>query len=151
MKSPSLNQLQKELTTLDRQQIIDLCIKLAKYKKENKELLSYLLYDVNNESTYIENVKELIDSLFIEINRKTTYTTKKGLQKIVRNINRLLKYSGIRQTEVEIRIYFCKKMRSNRISLDSSPIIKNLYYREKDKINAALLKLHEDVQYDYKD
>ncbi len=151
MKSATINQIQKELTALEPKQVQEICMRIAKYKKENKELLSYLLFDAIDEKRYVENVKKEIDNLFHEINRQTTYTTKKGLQKTVRNMNKFIKYSDNKQTEIELRIYFCSKVKSARINLDSSNVISNLYYREKDKIQTAFSKLHEDLQYDYKD
>ena len=150
MKTLSLSQLQKELATLDKKEVLEICIKLAKHKKENKELLSYLLFGSADEQQYLEESKEKLDDLFLTVSRKTTYTTKKGLQKVVRHLNKFIKTSKNKQTEVELRIYFCSKVRAARIKLDSSGIISNLYYREKDKINLALSKLHEDVQFDYR-
>jgi hypothetical protein len=150
MKINSISELQKELCTLKPKQVFEIALKIAKHKKENKELLAYLLFFANNENAYVENLKIEIDTLFSEINRKSAYTTKKGLQKVVRIMNRYINYSDIQQTELELRIYFCKKVNTQRISLDISPIISNLYYREIEKIKAVYSKLHEDLQYDYK-
>lgn len=151
MKAPSISQLEKELRTLEPKKVLEICVRLAKHKKENKELLTYLLFDSNNEKNYVEDAKQKIDVLFTEINRKTSYTTKKGLQKIVRNMSKLIKYSKSKETELEIRIYFCKKVKSSRIRLDSSSVINNLYYREIEKIRVLFSKLHEDLQLDYRD
>lgn len=151
MKSHTIHEIQKELSTLDKKEVLDLCMRLAKHKKENKELLSYLLFEVNDEKEYLEKVKISIDELFHEISRKSAYTTKKGLQKVVRNLNKFIKNSSKKETELDLRIYFCKKVRHARIDLDSSKIISNLYYREIDKIQKAFSKLHEDLQYDYKE
>ena len=129
MKINSISELQKELCTLKPKQVFEIALKIAKHKKENKELLAYLLFFANNENAYVENLKIEIDTLFSEINRKSAYTTKKGLQKVVRIMNRYINYSDIQQTELELRIYFCKKVNTQRISLDISPIISNLYYR----------------------
>lgn len=150
MKSPTISQLEKELKTRSSKEILEICIRITKHKKENKELLTYLLHGSVNETEYISDAKTEIDGLFIEINRKSTYTTKKGLQKIVRSMNKLIKYSGNKQTELEIRIYFCKKVKGTRINLDSSTVISNLYYREVEKIRSAFSKLHEDLQMDYR-
>jgi hypothetical protein len=149
MKAPTIHQLEKELRTLEPKKVLEICVRLAKHKKENKELLAYLLFDSNNESTYVEDAKKEIDELFGAINRKTVYTTKKGLQKIVRNMSKLIKYSKSKQTELEIRLYFCGKIKVSRINLDSSSVINNLYYREIEKISALFGKLHEDIQLDY--
>lgn len=151
MKAPTINQLEKELRTLEPKKVLEICVRLAKHKKENKELLTYLLFDSNNEEAYIADAKKKIDELFAEINRKTSYTTKKGLQKIVRNMNKLIKYSKSKQTELDIRIYFCRKVKSSRINLDASSVINNLYYREIEKISVLFSKLHEDLQLDYRE
>jgi hypothetical protein len=150
MKSHSINEIQKELKNFDHKELLELCMRLAKHKKENKEFLSYLLFDINDEKEYLEKVIKEIDVLFDEINRKNTYTTKKGLQKIVRNLTKFIKNSNKKDTEIAVRIYFCKKIRLSRINLDTSKIINNLYYREIDKIKTAYFKLHEDIQYDFK-
>lgn len=151
MKSHTIHEIQKELSTLEKKDVLDLCMRLAKHKKENKELLSYLLFEVNDEKEYLEKIKKSLDELFYEINRKSAYTTKKGLQKVVRNLNKFIKNSSKKETELDLRIYFCKKIRAARIDLDSSKIISNLYYREIDKIKKVFSKLHEDLQYDYKE
>lgn len=150
MKAYTISHLQKELRTLGQKDLLEICIRLAKHKKENKELLSYLLFDANNEKAYVEDSKKELDELFNEINRKTSYTTKKGLQKIVRNMNKLIKYSDNKKTELELRIYFCKKAKAVRIPIDASVVINNLYYREIEKIKNAFLKIHEDLQFDYR-
>jgi len=145
----SLHQLQKELATYPPKEVLEIAVKLAKFKKENKEYLSYLLFGAADEKQYIEESKLKLDDLFHGISRKTVYTTKKGLQKVVRNLTKLIKNSKSKQTEIELRIYFCHKIRLARINLDSNKVISNLYYREIDKIKSAYLKLHEDLRYDY--
>ena len=150
MKAASIHELQKELNTLEPKRILELCVRLAKYKKDNKELLSYLLFEAHDEKTYIKNIKEQLDEEFWGINRNTSYLTKKSLRKILRSVNKFIKYSGSKQTEIELRIYFCTKVKVARIPLDTSVVLSNLYNREIEKIKTTLSKLHEDLQYDYK-
>ena len=150
MKAASIHELQKELNTLEAKQLLELCVRLAKYKKDNKELLSYLLFEAHDEKTYIQNIKEQMDQDFWGINRNTSYLTKKSLRKILRGVNKFIKYSGTKQTEIELRIYFCTKVKAARIPLDTSVVLSNLYNREIEKIKTVLSKLHEDLQYDYK-
>jgi len=149
MQTYTIHQLEKELRTRGPKEVLEICIRLAKHKNENKELLSYLLFG-NDEKEYVSEVKEKIDGLMAGINRKTIYTTKKGLQKVVRNMTKFIKYSKSKQTELEIRMYFCMKIKSARIRLDSSTVINNLFYREVGKIKDLYAKLHEDLQLDYK-
>ena len=64
MKAASLSEIKKELLGQDESTVQELCMRLAKYKKENKELLTYLLFEAHNEPTYIENVKEELNVMF---------------------------------------------------------------------------------------
>ena len=149
MKASSIYDIQKELKTHSPKELMEFCMRLAKYKKENKELLTYLMFEAQDEKNYVESVKIQLTQLFEEINRQSTYTTKKGLQKIVRVMNRFIKYSDKKTTELELRIFFCKKVKSERINITASTVISNLYEREKKKIEVCLSKLHEDLQYDF--
>lgn len=149
MKAVSVSQLKKDLTGLSRERVTDLCIRLAKYKKDNKELLTYLLYEEEDEESYIKAIKEEIDEGFGGINTSHVYYAKKSLRKILRITNKYIRYSGKKQTEVELLIYFCLKMRKSGIDLNKSVTLTNLYLRQTQKIKAALKTLHEDLQFDY--
>ncbi len=150
MKASSIYEIQKELKAYSPKELLEFCVRLAKYKKENKELLTYLMFEAQDEKNYIESIKKEVDRLFDDINRQSTYTTKKGLQKTVRVLNRFIKYSDQKTTELELRIYFCKKVKTEKINISASTVISNLYEREKHKINQSLSRLHEDLQYDFK-
>ena len=149
MKAASLKELKEELHTLHPTKVLELCIHLAKYKKENKELLTYLLFEAHDEQSYIKEVKEQIDEGFSGINKSNLYLAKKGLRKILRTTNKYIKYSGSKQTEVELLIYFCKKTKKTGIPLPINTALGNIYIRQIQKIKKALSTLHEDLQYDY--
>ena len=151
MKTASQNEIQKELITLSPKQLTALCVRLLKYKKENKELLSYLIFEAHNEKQYTESVKEHADELFSEMNRSNNYLVKKSLRKVLRFINKHIRYSGIKQTELELRLYFCNKIKSERIPISSATVLSNLFQREIEKIKKVYSQLHEDLQYDYKE
>ena len=148
MKAASLNDIKKELTTLDQDVIQALCMRLAKYKKENKELLTYLLFEAHDERNFVASVKEEIDDLFQEL-PSNTYYLKKTLRKILRHVNKQIKYSGIKETELELRISFCVHVKEAKIPLKSSVQLLNLYQQQVKKIMTALSKLPEDLQADY--
>lgn len=151
MKTASISELQKELITLEPKKVLELCIRLVKHKKENKELLSYLLYDSNDEYLFIKNLKEETDQLFSEINSSNVYFIKKTLRKILRITNKYIKYSGSLQTEIELRIYFCSKIKQAHLPINTSIVLSNLYKREIIKIKTILSKLHEDIQFDFRE
>ncbi len=149
MKAASINEIKKELRTLDPDVVQEMCMRLTKYKKENKELLTYLLFEAHDEHGYIENVKEAANELFETLPSTNVYYIKKSLRKILRFINRQIKYSGIKQTELELRIYFCSKVKAARIPLSSGTVLFNLYEGQLQRIHQALSKLPEDIQADY--
>ncbi len=149
MKAASLNEIKKELLTQDEGTIQELCMRLAKYKKENKELLTYLLFEAHNEPAYIENVKEVLNEMFTELPAGNLYLSKKVLRKILRFANKQIRYSGIKLTELELRIFFCMKVKETRIPLQTGTVLFNLYQQQLKKIYAVLEKLPEDIQGDY--
>jgi len=149
MNSASLSEIKKELQRLDADALQAICLRLAKYKKENKELLSYMLSDAHDEAGYIHSVKEEMDTMFLELTDRNLYIIKKMLRKILRMVNRQIKYSGIAQTELELRIYFCEKIKDAHIPLTTGTVLYNLYQQQLKNITAVLAKLPEDYQVDY--
>lgn len=149
MKVSSISTLRKELATLPNSDVLDICMKLVKNKKENKELLSYLLFDANSELEYIRNIKEEINLQFAEINLSHLYFAKKSIRKILKTTTKYIRYSGHKQTEVELLIHFCTKLKKSGISIKSSNSLSNLYLNQVRKIRAAISTLHEDLQHDY--
>jgi len=149
MKSATINEIKKELQHIDADDIKAMCLRLAKYKKENKELITYMLFEANNEQTYIENVKEEISELFKTLPPSNTYLIKKSLRKVLRFAHRQIKYSGQKQTELELRIFFCRKVKEAHIPLHASTVLYNLYQQQLKKIADALKGLDEDLAADY--
>jgi hypothetical protein len=149
MKSATIHEIKQELSTLKPTQLVELCLRLARFKKENKELLTYLLLEANDEQAYIAGIKHEIDENFAAINLSQLYFAKKSLRKIVRIINKYCRYSGSKQTEVELRIYFCLRLKESGIPVERNPVINNLFLSQLKKINAVLAALHEDLRYDY--
>lgn len=49
MKTATIAELKSELGNVPAPQLAELCIRLAKFKKENKELLTYLLFEAYDE------------------------------------------------------------------------------------------------------
>ncbi len=149
MKASTLNELKKELQTLPPVQVLELCVHLAKYKKENKELLSYLLFEAHDEQAYIKDVKEMIEGQFEGMNKSNLYLAKKTIRKVLRTTNKYIKYSSSKQIEVELLIYFCKTLKNTGVPLQTNTALGNLYQRQVLKINKAMATLHEDLQHDY--
>ncbi len=149
MKASTLSALKKELATLPAGDVVELCLRLVKYKKENKELLSYLLFDAGDEKEFIRSVKAEIYQQFSEINMSHFYFVKKSIRKILKTTQKYIRYSGRKQTEVELLLYFAAKMKSSGIPYRSSNALHNMFQNQVRKIHAAISMLHEDLQHDY--
>ena len=49
-----LQDIKKEIQHLRPEQLAELCLRLARYKKENKELLAYILFEADNEAALLK-------------------------------------------------------------------------------------------------
>lgn len=148
MKTATVQELKQGLQAVSHHKLLELCLRLAKFKKENKELLTFLLFEAHDEEAYINSVKVLIDEGFTELPKANLYLTKKSLRKILRITNRYIKYSGSKLAEATLLIYFCSKMKNSGIPYSKTTVFKNLYEMQLKKINTAMKTLHEDIQYD---
>ena len=149
MKAATVSELKKELSHRSPKELLELCLRLSKFKKENKELLTYLLFEASDENGYILSVKREIDFEFEQINTKSFYYIKKSIRKILRNIKKYIRYSKNKETEVELLIYFCLKLKNFSPSIRRSIALRNLYQRQIQRIKKAVSYLDEDLQYDY--
>ena len=82
MKAASLHELKQELTHLPNKQLVELSLRLCRYKKENKELLTYLIFEAGDERAFIQNVKADMDVDFEAIPKDNNlYLIKKASAK----------------------------------------------------------------------
>jgi hypothetical protein len=149
MKTASIQEVKKELIELSKTQLLDLCLRLAKYKKDNKELLGFLLFNAHDVDEYIKNVNEEILEMFKEVNSSHVFFAKKTLRKILRFANKHIKYASNKQAEVEILIYYCKQFKKQGSYVFKSTALANLYAAQLKKIAKAIDGLHEDLQFEY--
>ena len=148
MKASSVSEIKQELQNLSAKEIAELCLRLARFKKENKELLSYLLFESTDEESYIKSVKQNMEELFGEVNTTNIYIAKKTLRKILRITNKHIKYTANKQTEAVLLTHFCLMLKTTGIPLKKSNALENIYLQQQKKIMAAISTLHEDLQYD---
>lgn len=149
MKPASINDLKQELLTEKPGRLVELCVRLARFKKENKELLTYLLFEAHDTEAYIKSVIQEMDSNFDTINKSNVYFVKKTLRKILRITNKFIRYSGSDVVATELLIHFCKTVQQMDRSITTNQIIINIYQNQLKKINKAIAVMHEDLQYDY--
>lgn len=149
MKAVTVKKIKDELNHRSSQDLVELCLRLSKFKKENKELLTYLLFEAHNEEAYIQSVKEYMDELFEEINTKSFFYIRKSVRKILSLTKKYIRYSKKKETEVELLLHFCSKLKDFTPSISQSPRLTNVYQRQLLLTKKAVATLHEDLQYDY--
>jgi hypothetical protein len=149
MKAVSIKELKEELANCTPKEIRDLCLRLARFKKENKELLTYILFESSDEAIYVENVKKEVDLQFEQINKRSPFLIKKSFRKILRTIRKYARYSQKKETEVELLVYFCTRIRKFTSSIQKNAGFQNFYNRLIETIRKKITFLHEDLQFDY--
>lgn len=150
MKSPSLIDLKKELQLLPAKDLVDICVSLAKYKKDNKDFLGYLLVDSYDRAGFVKEIKLEIDEQFSALKSQSNlYYVKKSLRKLLRAIVKYTKYINDKATAADLYIYFCKKMRESGIPFRKNQLLVNLYEQQLKRIRVLVDAIHEDLRADY--
>lgn len=149
MKPATVAQLKKELTYRSTEELQSLCLRLARFKMENKELLTYLLFESEDEALYIRAIKTEIDEEFEAINRSRFQFIKKRVRKILRSVKKYIRYTQNKETEVELLLYFCEQLKAFSPSIKRNVTLMNLFDRQLALIEKKITGLHEDLQYDY--
>jgi hypothetical protein len=150
MKPASVNDIKQKLRDSDKKELVEICQKLARFKKENKELLTYLLFEEDDLPNYIKNVKEEIDEGFQQVNTSNVYFAKKTIRKILRISKKHIRYTSSKTAEAEILLHYLTNFRGLDLSWQKSTALTNLYKAQLKKIEAAIKTMHEDLQYDYR-
>jgi hypothetical protein len=149
MHTSTLQQLKQAIRKLPPAELEVLLLQVAKFKTANKALLHYLLFEQQDEEAYIEKVKAMISEALEATNTHQVYLAKKTIRKALRIADTHIRYAGKATTCIEILCHFCVCLESLPIGFEKYPILLNMYHRQLKKIDQAIQKLHEDLQYDY--
>ena len=150
MKAASIQEIKKALSDTNSKILLEYCLRLAKYKKENKEMLSFLLFEADDVPNFINEIKKETTEQFLQINKSNVYFIKKSVRKILRAINKQIHFAASKQAECELLIHFCNCFALHSIPVSKSRQLTNLYQNQLKKIEKALSELHPDLQYDLK-
>lgn len=150
IRTASVQELKQELQSVPPARVKELCLRLARFKKENKELLTYLLFESHDLESYLNTVKKEMELLFEDVNSSNLYFAKKTIRKILRIANKHIRFTGSKQAEVELLLHFCEILKDSGIPFYKSTALNNLYHAQLKKAGKAIDGLHEDLQYEYK-
>jgi len=129
-------------------QIAELCLRLARYKKENKELLAYLLFEANNEQAFVEKAKAEVGFMFSQLPSQS-YNAAKAIRKVLRLIGKYTKFIGSKQAEIDLLLNFCHNYLQYTDRKISYKPLRLILLRQLQKIQTLVNKLDEDLQLDY--
>ena len=148
MKAASISEIKKELEGKKNSELAEYCLRLSKFKKENKELLTFLLFDAGDINSYIEIIKKEIIISFEEISNTHIYYVKKSVRKILRQVNKHIRIIGSKHAEAELLIQFCNSLKAFPGSLIKNKQMSKIYENQLTKIAKVISTLHPDLQYD---
>ena len=144
----SLDDIKKQLKELPPKKVLELTLRLARFKKENKELLSYLLFESHDEAGYIKTLEAEMDETFGSVDPNPVSRAKKEYRKILRNINRQIKYIGSKSAAVELLLYFSMKLKNQENALH--PKLQTIFLQQLNKAEKLLPLIEEDLQFDFR-
>ena len=150
MKAASIAEIKRRLVTLEQGELLEACLRLARAKRDNKELLTYLLFESANESTYVAKLCGEIDDQFFALNKSTLYFAKKGIRKTIRWMEKFIRYSGNIETEIAVRIHFCRSLLDSKVPIRKSKVTWNMLLSQLKKIEKVIAKFHPDIQHEYR-
>lgn len=149
MKAASIEDIKKELKELPPKKVMELTLRIARFRKENKELLTYLLFEAGDEAGYVSSLKLEIEEMLSSVEKGPISPVKKQLRRIIRLINRHVRYTGTKVSHVELLLHFCEKLKGHDQDLLSSSKIYSLYEMQLHKVRKLLPDVDDDLQYDY--
>ena len=146
MKAASIAEIKKQLVKLDQGELLEIALRLARFKKDNKELLTYALFLSENESAYAGYLCEEIEEQF----RTSPNMHKKTLRKTIRVMDKCLRFSGSKETEFTVRVFFCRSLLKSETPFRERRVMFNMYAGQLKKIQKLIESYHEDLQHDYR-
>ena len=148
MKAATAQDIKQELKHLSHAELTELLQRLVRFKKENKELLTYLLFEAHDEAAFVASVKAAMEEGMEGIRSGQVYLAKKTIRKVLRLASKYIRFAGSKSVEAELLMHFCVLLRDTGIALNKYPVLQNLYNQQKQKALAAIESLHKDLQFE---
>lgn len=143
-----LSDLKKELAELSKPELIQLCLRVAKLKRENKELLAYLIYDASDPLFYAQKLKPEIKEVFEQPFQHAYYLTK-SIRKSMRLITKYYRFTSNKQGETELLIYLADQFHNTWRKEYLYQALGKVIIRCLEKAEANLKKIDEDFRADF--
>lgn len=149
MKVASLKEIKDELQHATQEELLEYCLRLIKFKKDNKELLTYLIFESSNDAVYVSDLKTDLDQAFAQVNRSNAWVAKKNVRKILSQLKKNIRYAQKKEIEIELLTHYCWKLSQFRPFIDQNKILQNTLETQIRLTKKAISTLHPDLQRDY--
>ena len=149
MDTASIKQLKDTLSTLGREELTGLLLRMVKFKKENKELLTFLLFEAGDLDAYVYEISLEIKDEFENYRLKTAYYKRKGCRRILRILKKYIKYAADKEVEVRLLLAYVSMVAESKTFI-TDRVIQKIAFRQLLLAEKSIVKLHEDLQYEYK-
>jgi len=149
MDTASIKQLKDTLSTLGREELTGLLLRMVKFKKENKELLTFLLFEADDLDAYVYEISQEIKDEFENYRLKTAYYKRKGCRRILRILKKYIKYAADKEVEVRLLLAYVSMVAESKTFI-TDRVIQKIAFRQLLLAEKSIVKLHEDLQYEYK-
>lgn len=148
MKTQGLADIKKTIKNISHAELSEICLKLARFKKDNKEYVHFLLYEASNPLDYAEEVKESLLGPLTNLSRHPSLKVKE-LRKHLRVLNRHIRYTSSSEVEISLLIWYEDMLLTHAGVRQSNKALYTLFIRQLEKIRKSFAKIHEDLQFDY--
>ncbi len=149
LKAASLAEIKSELQTLPQEELLAICLRLARFKRDNKELIGFLLFEAHNIDSYTAQLKEMMEQEFATVNTTNVWFAKKTIRKILRMANKYARFAGNKELEAALHIHFLAELKKLPAHITSTPVMDKLARSQHQKARKLIKGLHEDLQHDY--
>lgn len=149
VNTASVKIIKEELSTLTNKELVAVIGSLIRFKKENKELVTYLLFDSKDELAYVNSVRKEIEAELEIVNRFNARNFIKHIRKVLRNTKKAIRFSGKAETEVQLLMHFLTILQEKNIPFHRFKALTIIWDRTVYTIDKAIGLLHEDLRYDY--
>ncbi len=143
----SVKEIKREMGHLNAAELSEVCIRLAKYKKENKELLHYLLFHADDPGAYAASIREELEDQFQQLGRQG-YQSAKSFRKILTLIGRYSRFTGSKQVEAEFLVWFCKRFLEYADTRSTYKPLTGIFGKQLNRLKGIADALDPDLGHD---
>lgn len=148
MYTAGVREIRQELEAQSPKELINIIQRLARFKKENKELLTFLLFEAHDLDGHLAAVREELLTSMLDIQPERIYLAKKTVRKALRIANKHIRLIGSKAAEAEIRLHVCRLLQQSGLPIERNPVLLRIFQTQMRTARKAIDTLHEDLQWE---